>query len=355
MSKHRKRNARTKQKIGAPPGELLYTGNESTEKVGINLIQYSETEYYEKGYTDITECLRELKPGFVKWINVEGIHNTELVEKIGKAYNIHSLTMEDIVHVESRPKFEDYDHYVVAITKMLYFDNHAHSEHLSVLLFSDTVISFQEPHGGDAFEIIRTRIRQGKGRVRRMKADYLAYALLDAVVDCYFSVLEKVGEKIEQLDEEMLYHSDRRTLLKIHDLKREMIFLRKQMWPAREMINNLIRSETILMHSGNDFFLRDLQDHINRASDSIESYREMLSDIMEVYLSNTSNKLNEVMKALTIISSIFIPVTFVVGVYGMNFKYMPELQSPYGYAVLWFVMIVIMLGMAMYIKRKKWW
>jgi magnesium transporter len=226
---------------------------------------------------------------------------------------------------------------------------------LSVLLFQDTVISFQEPHGGDAFDIIRNRIRQGKGRVRKMKADYLAYALLDAVVDCYFSVLEKVGEKIELLDEEIMYHSERRTVLKIHDLKREMIFVRKQMWPAREMINNLVRSETELIHSGNDVFLRDLQDHIVRVSDLIESYREMLSDIMEVYLSNTSNKMNEVMKALTIISSIFIPVTFVVGVYGMNFEYMPELKSKYGYLSLWIIMLLIMGGMAWYIKRKKWW
>ena len=355
MAKRKKRNNKINHKIGAPPGELLYTGGEVLDKVSIQLLQYNESEIIEKGYSDLSQCIKEIKPDYIKWINVNGIHNKEIVETLGKEYNIHPLTLEDIMHVESRPKFEDYNQYVVAVTKMLYFDSHVHCEHLSILLFKDTVVSFQEPHGGDAFDIIRNRLRQGKGRIRKLKADYLAYALIDAVVDCYFSVLEKVGEKIEQLDEEILYHSDRRTLLKIHDLKREMIFLRKQMWPAREMINNLVRSETELIHSGNDFFLRDLQDHIVRVSDSIESYREMLSDIMEVYLSNTSNKMNEAIKALTIISSIFIPVTFIVGVYGMNFENMPETKSDYGYWVVWVVMILIMGGMALFIKKKKWW
>jgi magnesium transporter len=239
--------------------------------------------------------------------------------------------------------------------KMLYHDDAVHSEHLSILLFNDTVISFQEPSGGDAFDIVRNRLRQCKGRVRKMQADYLAYALMDAVVDCYFKILEKVGEHIELLDEEITESPQREALIRLHDLKREMIFLRRQMWPVRELINNMVRSETELIRDVNDAYLRDLQDHINRLLDSIEGYREMLSSIMEVYLSNNSNKLNEAMKALTVISSIFIPVTFIVGVYGMNFKYMPELDSPYAYGIVWVIMIVVMASMAIFFKRKNWW
>jgi magnesium transporter len=346
---------KTKHNVGAPPGELFYSGKERTERVKLTLIQYNGTEYDEQEFFDLSELLKHKKEGLIKWINVDGIHKLELIEHIGKHYNIHPLTQEDIVHTESRPKYEDYDHYVVMIMKMLYFDSRVRSEHLSIVLFKDTVISFQEPHGGDAFDIIRTRLRQGKGRVRKMQADYLAYALIDAVVDWYFNVLEKLGERIEQLDEEITYDPHRRAILRLHDLKREMIYLRKQLWPAREMILNMVRNETDLISDSNDAYLRDLQDHIVRAIDTTESYRESLSGIMDVYLSNNSNKMNEVMKALTVISSIFIPVTFVVGVYGMNFKHMPELDSPYAYWIVWGIMLTIMIGMGIFFKRKKWW
>ncbi|HKC66867.1 MAG TPA: magnesium/cobalt transporter CorA, partial [Bacteroidia bacterium] len=311
---------------------------------------FSEKEFY-----DLSECLAAIKPDLVKWINIEGIHKLELVEKIGKHYNIHPLTLEDIVHTESRPKFEDYDHYVISIMKMLYHNDTVHSEHLSILLFSDTVISFQEPSGGDAFDIVRNRLRQCKGRVRKMQADYLAYALMDAVVDCYFKILERFGEHIEQLDEEITDSPQGEALVRLHDLKREMIFLRRQMWPVRELINNMARSETELIREVNDAYLRDLQDHISRLLDSVEGYREMLSGIMEVYLSNNSLKMNEAMRALTVISSIFIPVTFIVGVYGMNFKYMPEINNPYAYGIVWVIMLVVMASMAFFFKRKNWW
>lgn len=344
-----------KHNVGAPPGELYYIGKERSDKVKITLIQYNESSFSEKDYYDLSECLAAIKPDLIKWINVEGIHKLELVEKLGKHYNIHPLTLEDIVHTESRPKFEDYDHYVISIMKMLYHEDVVHSEHLSILLFSDTVISFQEPSGGDAFDIVRNRLRQCKGRVRKMQADYLAYALMDAVVDCYFKILEKVGEHIEQLDEEITESPQGEALVRLHDLKREMIFLRRQMWPVRELINNMARSETELIREVNDAYLRDLQDHISRLLDSIEGYREMLSSIMEVYLSNNSLKMNEAMRALTVISSIFIPVTFIVGVYGMNFKYMPEINSPYAYWIVWGVMLAVMASMAVFFKRKNWW
>lgn len=344
-----------KHNVGAPPGELYYSGKVQEGRVKLTLTQYNEHDFIEQDFYDLSELIKAKKDGYLKWINVDGIHKLELIESIGKHYNIHPLTQEDIVHIESRPKFEDYDHYVVAIMKMLYYENHVRSEHLSIVLFEDTVISFQEPHGGDAFDIIRTRLRQGKGRVRKMATDYLFYALIDAVVDCYFTVLEKVGEKVEILDDEIIYDKHRLANLKIHDLKREVVFLRKQLSPAREMVNNIVRNETDLIKENMDAYLRDLQDHIVRALDSIDNYRETLQGIMDVYLSNNSFKLNEAMKALTVISSIFIPVTFIVGVYGMNFKYMPEIDSPYAYWIVWAIMLIIMVGMGIFFKRKKWW
>ncbi len=341
--------------VGAPPGELYYTGEAKEERVKLTLIEYNEADYFEQDFYDLSELLKHVKNGYVKWINVDGIHKLDLIEHLGKHFNIHPLTLEDIVHVESRPKFEDYGNYVVAIMKMLYYDNHVHSEHLSIVLFEDTVISFQEPHGGDAFAVIRNRLRQAKGRIRKMQADYLAYALIDSVVDTYFTVLEKVGEKVEMLDEEIIFDKHRLANLKLHDLKREVVFLRKQLGPAREMINGIVRNETDLIRESNDAYLRDLQDHIIRALDTIDSFRETLGGIMDVYLSNNSFKMNEAMKALTVISSIFIPVTFIAGVYGMNFKYMPELQSPYGYWITWGVMLTLMISMGVYFKRKRWW
>lgn len=354
MLKRKKHKAKA-HNVGAPPGELYYTGEAKEEKVRLTLIQYNEKDFTEQDFFSVEELLGHMQPGFVKWINVDGIHRLNVIEELGRRFNIHPLTLEDLVHVESRPKFEDYDNYVVAIMKMLYYDNHVHSEHLGIVLFEDTVISFQEPHGGDAFDIIRTRLRQAKGRVRKMQADYLAYALIDAVVDTYFNILEKVGEKVNALDEEILETSHNRASLRLHDLKREVIFLRKQLSPAREMINNIVRNETDLIKESNDAYLRDLQDHIIRALDTVETYREMLAGITDVYMNNYSYKMNQAIKALTVISSIFIPVTFIAGVYGMNFKYMPELDSPYGYWITWGVMLSLMVGMGVYFKRRNWW
>ncbi len=346
---------RTNHDPGHPGEELHYKGEDRHERVKLTLIEFNENEFFEQHFYDLSECLNHVRGDMVKWLNVDGIHKIELIEAIGKKYHIHPLTLEDIVHTDQRPKFEDYDNYVVAMMKMIYFDNHIQSEQLSILLFPDLVISFQEPQGGDAFDLIRKRLREGKGRIRKMHADYLAYALIDAVVDSYFFTLEKIGEKIELLDEEIMNDHQRLASLKLHDLKREMIYLRKQIWPMREMVNNMMRSETTLIDSSTDVFLRDLHDHIVRIIDSIESYREMLAGIMDIYLSNNANKLNEVMKALTVISAIFIPVTFIAGVYGMNFKYMPELETKYGYWIAWGLMLTVMIGMGIYFKRKKWW
>ncbi len=340
--------------IGAPPGTLVYTGETKNERIKISLIEYNESEFIEEEFYDLSECISHVKPHLVKWINVEGIHKTEVIEKIGKLYNIHPLTLEDIVHVDQRPKFEDYDTYVVAIMKMINYTDKVTAEQLSVVLMDNMVISFQEPHGGDAFDIIRTRLRQAKGRIRKVGADYLAYALMDAVVDHYFHAIEKIGDAVERIEEEIISDNDNKSLLELYALKREMIYLRKQVWPMRDMISNVVRSETKLINPSTDIYLRDLQDHVTRIIDTVETYRDLLSGIMDIYLSTNANKMNEVMKVLTIMSSIFIPVTFIAGVYGMNFEFMPELKSPYGYTITWGVMISVMAGLIIYFKRKKW-
>lgn len=342
-------------KTGLPPGTVVYSGEDHTEKVKITLLEYNEKEFLEKEFTDFDECLLHVKPDMVKWINVDGIHNTELIQKIGEKFGIHSLTLEDIANTEQRPKLEEYDNYIVSIMKMLSHDSETQAEQLSVLLFdNNTVLSFQEVHGGDAFDIIRARIRTGKGRVRKMGADYLSYCLIDAVVDFYFVILERIGDRIEVLEEDLIGNPTKATMMQLHSMKREMIFLRKAVWPMRELINNLQRTENRLIKKTTRLFLRDLYDHTIRVIDTVETYRDLLSGMMDVYLSSVSNRMNEVMKVLTIISTIFIPVTFVAGVYGMNFKFMPELASPYGYWITWTVMLTIMGTLVFYFKRKKW-
>lgn len=341
-------------KTGAPPGTIVYSGKDTTEKVKITLIEYNETQFIEKKFYDFSECLDAVDPGMVKWINVDGIHKVELIEMIGKHFNIHPLTLEDIVNTNQRSKFEDYDSYVVSIMKMIYYDDEIRSEQLTVILMEGMVISFQEIHGGDAFDMIRNRLRQGKGRVRKMGADYLAYALMDAVVDCYFNILEKFGDRIELLEEELMEEPTKETLKQLHFMKREMIFLRKAVWPMRELINNLERSETELIKPSTDIYLRDLHDHSVRVIDTVETFRDLLSGMMDIYLSSVSNRMNEVMKVLTIITTIFVPVTFIVGVYGMNFDFMPELHSKWGYPLTWFVIIVTIGSLLIYFRRKKW-
>jgi len=342
------------QNIGAPPGTMFYSGDQAGKPVKITLIEFNETDFFEREFFDLNDCLRHVRENMVKWINVEGVHDTDLVGQITQLYDIHPLTQEDIVHVDQRPKFEEYENYILTIMKMILYEEEAFSEQLSMILLKDTVISFQEPNGGDAFDVIRLRLRQGKGRVRKLGADYLFYALMDAVVDYYFTAVEKIGDKIEKIEEEIINDPKRESLIELYKLKREVIFLRKQVWPLRDMLNNLTRSESEFITTNTQLFFRDLQDHTSRVIDSVETHRDLLSGIMDIYLSTNANKMNEVMKVLTVMSSIFIPVTFIAGVYGMNFEFMPELKSSYGYTAVWLVMLSVIGGMIIYFKKKKW-
>ena len=354
--KKNKRVRRHVTKAGLPPGTLVYTGEKKLETVRITVIDYDERDYQERQVDRVEECFQFKATPTVTWINIDGLHDVKIIEEIGKHYDLHPLTLEDILHTGQRPKFEDLDNYLFVVLMMLRFDDESQrvlSEQVSLILGSNFVISFQE-NIGDVFEQIRDRIRNTKGRIRKMGADYLMYALLDAVVDHYFGILEKLGEKIESLEEELVGDPSERTLQQIHRLKREMVHLRKSVWPLRELINGLERSESDLIEETTGVYLRDVYDHTIQIIDTVESFRDMVSGMLDIYLSSISNRMNAVMKVLTIIATMFIPLTFVAGIYGMNFEHMPELKWRYGYAAVWLVMLVVAGLMILYFKRKKW-
>jgi magnesium transporter len=347
-------NRQRSKKSFLPPGTVEADVSLQAQRVVITVLQFNESFIEEKVFYNLSDFKDISSTSYVTWINVDGIHDASVIEKIGSLYEIHPLTLEDIANTDQRPKFEDYENYVVVMMKMLYYDSELHNEQLSVVLKNNVVITFQENHGGDAFYPIRKRLKEAKGRVRKYGADYLCYALIDAVVDSYFNILEVIGDKIELMDEQLIAEPTPDTLQVLHSMKREMIFLRKSVWPVRDMVNSLERSETTLIQPSTDVYLRDVHDHVIRVIETVENYRDLINGMMDIYLSSLSNKMNEVMKVLTIISTLFIPVTFIVGVYGMNFDYMPELRSPYGYGATWLVMLVIMISLLYYFRRKKW-
>lgn len=347
---------------GLPPGTLTYVGRKTNAQVVVTVLEYNEHDYSEIKLTDVESGMLHVRSGMTRWINVEGVHDTEVVEKLGRIYDIHPLTLEDIVNTNQRAKFEEYDHYIVTIMKMVYEEECDKkgedifvSEQLTILLMDKhTVISFQEADGGDVFDIIRGRIRQGKGRIRKTKADYLAYCLLDAVVDSYFGVLEEFGDQMEKMEDSLVGNPKQELIRRLHDLKRQMIFIRKAVWPMRDMVNNIERSETELITPATMVYMRDAHDHIIRVIDTVETYRDLLAGMMDLYMSSVSNRMNEVMKTMTIITTIFVPLTFIVGVYGMNFDFMPELQTEMGYYMVWMIMIFIVVLLFIFFRVKKW-
>ncbi|OHB94310.1 MAG: magnesium and cobalt transport protein CorA [Planctomycetes bacterium RIFCSPHIGHO2_12_FULL_52_36] len=351
-----KRIKKRSKKVGLPPGSLVHIGEKKTEEVRIRIIEYDETHFHEKEVKTPEECLPFKDKPTVTWIDVAGIHRPEVIEKIGGYFGLHPLVMEDILNTDQRPKMEDFGSYVYVVLKMLFHNgrtNEIVSEQMSVILGQNFVLSFQEIEV-DVFNPLRERIRTGKGHPRKMGADYLAYALLDSIVDNYFVILERLGEGIESLEEELVTRPTRKTLQALHNLKREMLFLRKSVWPLREVISGLERGESALIKEAVRIYLRDVYDHTIQVIDSIETSRDMLSGMLDIYLSSISNKLNEVMKVLTIIATIFMPLTFIVGVYGMNFRYMPELGWKWGYFTIWAIMVAIGVSMLIYFKRRKW-
>jgi len=340
---------------GLPPGSVVHVGVERTAAVGITAMCYDADGVRESRPAGPDQCPATAPRG-VTWINVDGVHDTALIERIGRRFDLHPLVMEDIVNTTQRPKIETYDGALFVVTKMLTWDAAAarvHCEHVSFVLLGGCLLSFQEV-SGDVFDTIRQRIRSGKGRIRAAGADYLLYALLDALVDYYFVVLEAIGDQIEDLQDMQTAGPAPDTPRRIGHLKRQMVTLRRAIWPMREAMGALTRDEQALIEADTRVYLRDLYDHTIQVIETAETYRDGLSGTLDIYLSSVSNRMNEVMKVLTIIATIFIPLTFIAGIYGMNFERMPELKWYYGYPAAMAVMLVIAVLMLVYFRRKRW-
>lgn len=344
------------KKRGQSPGTLAFVGEKKINKTKITIIEYDINTFNKREVVNVEECFLPKENSTINWINIDGLHDEEIIDKIGKHYDIHPLVLEDILNTGQRPKIEIFDNYIFIVIKMLNFneiESKIISEQVSFILTKNVVISFQE-QPGDIFDPIRKRIKEGKGRIRKMNSDYLTYALLDIIIDYYFSILENIGDKIEKIEEDLMLEPKPDTLNQIYRLKREILFLRKSVWPLRETINTLEKTQSQLIHKKTSSFFRDLYDHTIQVIDTVETSRDLLSGMLDLYLSSVSNKMNEVMKVLTIFAAIFIPLTFIVGIYGTNFEFIPELKWHYGYFAMWAVMVITGTGLFLFFKRKKW-
>ncbi len=342
--------------IGLVPGTAIYTGEKKDTKVTLEVFDYTKAHIEEREIDTIAEVSGLLEDNSVTWLNINGLNDTKKIEEIGKYCKLHPLIIEDIVHTQQRPKVEDYEDYIFVVFKMLYFDeeNKFKAEHLSLVVSHGWVISFQEADG-DVFDPIRSRLRNDKGRIRSMGADYLFYALMDAVVDNYFVIIETMGEKITTIEDVLFeQQTDMDYVAEIQGLKKEILKIRRAVFPVRELVSKLEKSEHKIISDKTQFYLRDLYDHTIHVSENIEIYRDMILGLMDMYMTTLSNKMNEVMKVLTIIATIFIPLTFLAGIYGMNFTNIPELQNPNGYFIFWGVIVVVCTILIYFFRRKKW-
>lgn len=361
MSKHQhfERRGRSKKskmdhKLGKAPGTIIYMGSREDSVSSLYVIAYSEEELEEYSPEKIGS-LTEEKDSKVEWINLVGLSDVNFIGKLGKAFHLNPLVLEDAVHTDQRPKIDEYESYIFGVFKMMYLDKEQHLvvEHMAMALFEKQVLVFQELKE-DVFETVRQRIRTKSGHVRSRGADYLFFALLDAIIDHYFVILEHVNERIDVLEEEVYTNPVPETARKIQELKKEILRIRRYMSPVRELVGRLIDTEHPLISKGTKLFLKDAMDHCLEINESLHICRELVMSLMDMYMSNVSNKMNEVMKVLTIMASIFIPLTFIAGIYGMNFEYMPELQWQFGYFVALGLMLSILVIMLLYFKRKRW-
>lgn len=348
---------RKQSNVGLAPGTLVHVGEKKAERVAIRAWLYNSEELIEKDLQTVEECQAlQDQPNLNLWINIDGIDQVKIIEKLGGYFGIHPLTLEDILNTGQRPKMEDYGSYIYTVLKMMLLDEEKEEiiiDQVSIILGPNYILSFQEREG-DVFDPIRERLRNPASRLRKNGVDHLAYSLIDAVVDNYFLILEHFGEEIEKLEEELIIYPTPETLHAIQKYKRDMIILRRSVWPLRELINSLQRTESGLIKEITQIYLRDIYDHTIQVIDSIEVFRDILSSMVDVYLSSLSNRMNDIMKILTIIATIFIPLTFIAGVYGMNFEYMPELEWRWGYPVAMTGMALIGISMFLYFKKKRW-
>jgi magnesium transporter len=343
-------------KSGLPPGTLIHIGEKSDREIRVSVIDYGKTRFEEKEIKVLKECFYYTDPSIISWINVEGLHEIEVIREVGGCQGLHPLVMEDILNTDQRPKVEDYGDYLYIVLRM--FSNgkggEIASEQVSIILGANFVISFQEGIRGDVFDPVRERIRSDTSKLRSMGADYLAYSLMDAIVDNYFVVLEETGEKIEALEEEVVADPSLETVRKLYKLKREIIFLRKGIWPLREVLAAMTRRDSKLISDPVGIYLRDVYDHVIQVIDIIEVSRDMLSGMLEIYLTSSNNRLNEVMKLLTVIATIFMPLSFLASLWGMNFRTMPELEMRWGYPAALCFMFSVALAMVLWFRKKRW-
>nr|WP_278244412.1 magnesium/cobalt transporter CorA [Clostridium sp. BNL1100] len=343
--------------MGLPPGSLVHIGDKKRDTTVITRIEYGEDTFRQNNIS--SKNLSEIKQseGKAIWLNIEGLHETEVLAEIGEKFGLHPLVMEDILNTDQRPKIEFSQDYMYICAKMISYDRKLGEfdiEQISLVLGKSFVISFCEKDT-DIFEPVIKRLSLSAGRIRKLGTDYLMYCLLDIIVDNYFTVLEDFSEEIEIAEDELIVRTTSNTLKTIHKLKRQVLFLHKAVWPLRDVLSSLERGESELINESTNIFIRDLYDHVVQAMDTTETIRDILSSMLDIYLSSTSNRMNEIMKVLTIISTVFMPLSFIVGIYGMNIRNMPELGWLYMYPVLWGVMIAIAASMLYYFKKKKWW
>jgi len=349
---------RVSKKSGLEPGSLVYIGKERPEdvKITVTLIDYDSDTLEEKEIKDIEECAPYLDKPTTTWINIYGIHDVTIIEKVGKTFGIHPLVLEDILNTAHRPKTEDFEDYIYTVIKMIDTDpetDEIKMEQVSIVTMKNVVITFQEKHG-DVFDPVRKRIKDRKPRIRKRGTDYLTYALLDAVVDGYFLTFERLSDRIENMESVLLEKPTKSALDEIYQLKRTILSLRRAIVPSREMINSLVHDESALIGPETTPFLRDVHDHIVQIIETTDHFRDILNGMIDAYNSIMGNKMNEVMKVLTIIATLFIPLTFLAGIYGMNFAFMPELAWKWGYFTVLGIMFIVTLLMLLYFKRKEW-
>ncbi|MDB9536994.1 magnesium/cobalt transporter CorA [Dolichospermum planctonicum CS-1226] len=349
------------QQAGTPPGTIIV--DENAEQPIIFLIDYNQTDLIRKQISYPEECINYLDTESVSWVDVQGLGNKDVLHRLGQSFDLHPLVLEDIVNMVERPKIEDYEDQLVIIAHMVVPNNNNgsfYSEQVSLVLGKYYVLTVQEEPEHDCFDGVRMRIDKGKGIIRRQGSDYLAYSLLDAIIDGFFPVLELYGERIDELEEEVIVNPNQKTLQKIYQVRRELLQLRRAIWPQRDAINSLIRDGSELISDDVRIYLRDCYDHAVQVMDIVETYRELVAGLMDVYLSAISNKMNEIMKLLTVVSSIFIPLTFIAGVYGMNFNTeksphnMPELNWYWGYPLCLGAMALVAISLLYFFWRRGW-
>jgi len=343
-------------KIGEPPGTLKFPLESKLEDTTIIYIDYNKEDYNINETKIIDDEIKNIEKSNVRWIKLSGLKNLQEIEKLGKIMELHPLVLEDIISTNQRPKYEDYENYIFIVLKLIIWDetlDEFTSDQISIIIGSNYVISVEEKNT-DLFDPIIERIKVPKGRVRSMGSDYLAYTLLDIIIDHYFLDQELIGEYIEEIEDRLVKDPEIDVLQSIYKLKRDVIDLRKSVWPMRDVVNKFQREGSDLVNDYLQIYLRDLYDHVYRINESIQNYRDIITGMLDLYLSSVSNKMNDIMKVLTIISTIFIPLSFLAGFYGMNFKYMPELASPFAYPLLIIIMVLAAGSMIAFFRYKKW-